>query len=54
MNYEAEFEDEEMEIFEAETEIEAIEEAWELSGIHGRLFGLYLLDENYKQVKSIL
>lgn len=54
MSYKAEFENEEMEIFEAESHEEAIKEACQLSKIHGTLFGLFLIDEKYNEVECIL
>jgi hypothetical protein len=53
MNYRAEFEDDNMEVFYAESNEKAIEEAYQFETEHGTLFNVTLLDENYNDVETI-
>lgn len=52
--YKAEFEDDEIEILEAYTDNEACNESWKLEKEHGSLFNLYLLDDDYNEIETII
>lgn len=54
MTYKAEYEDDEMEIFEAANYNEAEKEAYRLESAHGSLFNLLLLDENYDEIYRLI
>jgi hypothetical protein len=51
--YKAEFADEEMEIFTAETNSQAIDEAYKMEKEHGNVWNIYLLDEDYNEIETI-
>lgn len=53
MTYQAEFEDGEMEAFDAENDKDARQQACGFEGEHGTLFNIFLLDDNYNEVKTI-
>ena len=54
LTYEAEFGDDEMEIILEYNDDEALREGWKLEKEHGTLFNLYLLDDDYNRVKTII
>lgn len=51
--YEAEYEDNEIEVFDSENDTEAFSEACEYEKEHGIIFNLYELDENYDKVRTV-
>jgi hypothetical protein len=51
--YRAEFEDDEIEIFTADTDSQAINEAFKMEEEHGTLWNLHSLDENYNEIKTV-
>mgnify|MGYP000944871279 CR=1 FL=1 len=53
MIYKAEFEDGEMEIFEARTSDKAMEEAFNMAKDHGDVFNVTALDGNYNEIETI-
>ena len=53
-SYQAEFADENFEIFYANSNEEAIEEALKYEEEHGDLFNVFLLDENDEPIETIL
>lgn len=53
MKYQAEFEDNEIEVFDAESNEEAITEAFKMEKDHGNLFNVTLLDDDYEEVETI-
>lgn len=53
MIYKAEFEDEEMEIFEVDNHKTAVQEAYSFENEHGCLFNIILLDDNYNEIRTI-
>jgi hypothetical protein len=53
MTYRAEFEDGEMEVFEAENRDKAMEEAFGMAKDHGDVFNVTALDESYNEIETI-
>ena len=53
MTYRAEFEDDEMEVFEADTHEKAVPEAYKFEKEHGDLFNVTALDEDYNEIETI-
>ena len=53
MLYRALYTDDEMEVFRAETDYDAFEEAWGREGDHGLMFGLVELDEGYDPIRVL-
>ena len=51
--YKAEFADEEMEVFEADTDSEAINEAYAMEEQHDFLLDLFELDSNYNEARKV-
>jgi hypothetical protein len=51
--YKAEYEDDNIEVFDAENDREAIREAEKYEDEHGITFNIYLVDENYDHIKTI-
>lgn len=51
--YKAEYEDDEIEVFDCDNDTEAMSEAFEHEKEHGTLFNLYEVDENYDTVRMI-
>ena len=51
--YKAEYENEQFEVFTASNHKKAIEEALAMEGENGTLFYVFLLDEEYNEVKTI-
>ena len=52
--YKAEYADEDMEVFDSETEEDALAEAFDYEDEHGVLFGLFEIDENYDEIRAVL
>jgi hypothetical protein len=53
--YRAEYADEDvMEIILADNDMDALSEAWELEEVHGTLYSLALLDEDYNVIRDVL
>jgi hypothetical protein len=52
-NYRAEFEDDNMEVISAETNEEAMDQAFELEKEYGILFNVTLLDDHYNAIETI-
>lgn len=51
--YKAEYEDDEIEVFDCDNDTEAMSEAFEHEKKHGILFNLYEVDENYDTVRMV-
>ena len=49
----AEFEDEEIEIFDADNHEKAVREAYKFEKEHGTVFNLFLLNENYNEIDRL-
>lgn len=54
MKYQAEYADENFAIFEADSDNEALDEAWSMEKEHGSLFNLFEIDEDYEEIRTIL
>ena len=52
--YKAEYEDEEMVVFERDNDAEAMSEVFKHEKEHGIVYNLYELDENYDEVRTII
>ena len=53
MWYRAEFEDENFEMVLADSDNEAFEKAKEMEEEHGTLFNVFLLDDDYNEVRTV-
>ncbi|MBV4426480.1 hypothetical protein [Clostridium tyrobutyricum] len=53
MLYKAEFEDEEMEIFDADNHEEAVRGAYKFEKEHGTAFNLFLLNDKYDEIERL-
>ena len=53
MWYRAEFEDENFEMILADSDNEAFETAKEMEEEHGTLFNVFLLDDDYNEVRTV-
>ncbi len=53
MIYRAEFEDDEIEVFDCDDDIEAMEEAEDLEADHGELYSLSEVDSDYEDVRDV-
>ncbi len=53
MNFRAEYGDNEMEVFTAESNEEAIEEAMRMETEHGTLFNVTRMDDDYNELETI-
>ena len=53
MWYRAEFEDENFEMILADSDNEAMENAFNLEEEHGTLFNVFLLDDDYNEVMTV-
>lgn len=54
MLYEAEYEDDNIEVFRADNDSQAQKEAWNYENTHGTLFNIYELNEEYNCIRTIL
>lgn len=55
MIYRAEYENESFEIFEAENDDEALEQAWSYESENGSLFNLFeVTNDTYEEIRTIL
>ncbi|WP_195510159.1 hypothetical protein [Clostridium tyrobutyricum] len=53
MTYKAEFEDEEIEIFDADNHEKAVQEAYKFEKEHGTVFNLFLLNDKYDEIDRV-
>ncbi len=52
--YKADYADEEFEIIDCcETDTQAMREAYKFESVHGDLFNLFEIDENYNEIRTI-
>lgn len=54
MTYQAEFENNEMEVFTAVSNEKALTEAFKMEKDHGALFNLFLLDDSFNEIGTLL
>ncbi len=53
MTYQAEFEDNEMVVFDAGNDVDAMEQAWKFESEHGSLFNVFLLDDDFNEIRTV-
>ena len=53
MIYKAEYIDDEMEVYQDETDLEALTEGYSMEKQHGHLISIFELDEDYNEIRTI-
>jgi hypothetical protein len=52
--YKAEYEDENIEIFNSDSDCKALQEAWSYEKYHGTLFNLFVINDDYEEIETVL